>query len=236
MEIASFRERAAGELAGTLRGLVRSLEEARDNLTEQQRAVTSTMNAGFETSLNNLLGRLASIKIPQEILTTEIAQLVATLEKRGKEVDAGVQRLQNSLMQTAETVNVFGKSLYGSEAAQRIGAAVSGLSSTIKERTQEFADMTAVLKSSRTELDSQLSSLQSLRSAFSNVSARLSTLETELKDASSDSLSADVRNGMLSVQKAIQSSLDASKAVESAMRGVMFFLKEKVTEGQADGK
>ena len=39
------------------------------------------------------------------------------------------------------------------------------------------------------------------------------------------------------VQKAIQSSLDASKAIESTMRGVMFFLKERVTEEHAfDGK
>ena len=34
----------------------------------------------------------------------------------------------------------------------------------------------------------------------------------------------------MNVQKAIHSSLDASKAIESTMRGVMFFLKERVTE------
>jgi septal ring factor EnvC (AmiA/AmiB activator) len=111
------------------------------------------------------------------------------------------------------------------------------LSSTIKDRTEEFVTMTTTLEASRTELDSQLNSLQSLRSAFAKVSTQLSTFETELKDVSSNVLKADVRSGLLEVQKAIQSSLDASKAIESAMRGVMFFLKERVAEEHSfDGK
>ncbi|MGE5839907.1 MAG: hypothetical protein ACM34H_08220, partial [Deltaproteobacteria bacterium] len=66
--------------------------------------------------------------------------------------------------------------------------------------------------------------------AFGTVSTQLSTLETELRDLSLNSISADVRDGLMNVQKAIHSSLDASKAIESTMRGVMFFLKERVTE------
>jgi hypothetical protein len=97
--------------------------------------------------------------------------------------------------------------------------------------------MTTALQSSRTELDSQLASLQSLRSAFSKVSAQLAAVETELKDVSSGPLTADVRNGLLNVQKAIQSSLDASTAIETTMRGVMSFLKERVAgEPVRDGK
>ena len=114
---------------------------------------------------------------------------------------------------------------------------MNDLSSTIKDRAEEFVKMTTALETSRTELDSQLNSLQSLRSAFAKVSTQLSTLEIELRDLSANSLRADVRNGLLDVQKAIQSSLDASKAIESTMRGVMFFLKERVTEEHAfDGK
>jgi hypothetical protein len=58
----------------------------------------------------------------------------------------------------------------------------------------------------------------------------LSTWETELRDLSLESISVDVRNGLMNVQNAIHSSLDATKAIESTMRGVMFFLKERVTE------
>jgi predicted nucleic acid-binding Zn-ribbon protein len=107
---------------------------------------------------------------------------------------------------------------------------VNELSGTIKRRTDEFASMNTALEASRTELDRQLSSLQSLRSAFAQVSGQLSALETELRDLSSNSIAADVRCGLMNVQKAVHSSLDASKAIESAMRGVMFFLKERVTE------
>ena len=237
MEIASFRERAASELGGTLRDLVRSLEDIRETITDQHRTMTTTMSAGFESSLNDIHGRLAAIRIPQEILTTEVAKLIAALGKRGEDVEEAVQTLEKSLMQAAETVTRFGNSLDGSEAAKRIGVAVKDLSSTIKDRTHEFVTMTTALENSRTELDSQLNSLQSLRSAFAKVSTQLSTLETELRDLSSNSLRADVRNGVLNVQKAIQSSLEASKAIESTMRGVMFFLKERVTEEHSfDGK
>jgi septal ring factor EnvC (AmiA/AmiB activator) len=237
MEITSFRDRAASDLGGTLQDLVRSLADVRETITEQQRTMTTMMSAGFESSLKDILGRLAAIQIPQEILTTEVAKLIAALEKRGEDVEEVVQKLVKSLMQATDTATRFGDSLYGSEAAKRIGVAVNDLSSTIKDRTEEFVTMTTTLEASRTELDSQLNSLQSLRSAFAKVSTQLSTFETELKDVSSNVLKADVRSGLLEVQKAIQSSLDASKAIESAMRGVMFFLKERVAEEHSfDGK
>jgi chaperonin cofactor prefoldin len=192
--------------------------------------MTTMMSEGFESSLKDILGRLAAVQIPQEILTTEVAKLVAALGKRGEDFEEAVQRLEKSLMQAAETVTRFGDSLYGSEAAKRVGVAVNNLSGTIKERTDEFVKMNTALEASRTELDSQLNSLQSLRSAFATVSTQLSTLETELRDLSLNSISADVRNGLMNVQKAIHSSLDASNAIESTMRGVMIFLKERVTE------
>jgi septal ring factor EnvC (AmiA/AmiB activator) len=237
MEITSFRDRATSDLGGTLQDLVRSLADVRETIIEQQRTMTTTMSAGFESSLKDILGRLAAIQIPQEILTTEVAKLIAALGQRGEDVEEAVQKLVKSLMQTTDTVTRFGDSLYGSEAAKRIGVAVNDLSSTIKERTEEFVKMTTALEASRTELDSQLKSLQSLRSEFAKVSTQLSTLETELKDLPSNALSADVRSGLLDVQKSIQSSLDASKAIESTMRGVMFFLKERVTEEHSfDGK
>ena len=230
MEITSFKDRAASDLNGTLHDLVRSLADVREKITEQQRTMTTMMSAGFESSLKDLLGRLAAIQIPQEILTTEVAKLVAALGKRGEDFEEAVQRLEKSLMQAAETVARFGDSLYGSEAAKRVGVAVTDLSRTIKERTDEFAKMNTALEASRAELDGQLNSLQSLRSSFATVSTHLSALETELKDLSVDSISADVRNGLTNVQNAIHSSLDATKAIESTMRGVMFFLKERVTE------
>jgi hypothetical protein len=230
MEITSFRDRAASHLGGTLDDLVRSLADARERITEQQRTMTTKMSAGFESSLKDILGRLAAIQIPQEILTTEVAKLVAALGKRGEDFEQAAQRLEKSLMQAADTVTRFGDSLYGSEAAKRVGVAMNDLSSTIKGRTDEFVKMNTALEASRTELDSQLNNLQSLRSTFAMVSTQLSTLETELRDLSANSISADVRNGLMNVQKAIHSSLDASKAIESTMRGVMFFLKERVTE------
>ena len=230
MEITSFKDRAAGDLGGTLHDLVRSLADVREKITEQQRTMTTMMSTGFESSLKDILGRLAAIQIPQEILTTEVAKLVAALGKRGEAFEKAAQRLDKSLTEAAETVTRFGDSLYGSEGAQRVGVAVTDLSRTIKERTDEFANMNTALEASRTELDSQLNSLRSLRSAFAMVSTQLSTLETELRDLSVDSISADVKNGLMNVQKAIHSSLDASQAIESTMRGVMFFLKERVTE------
>jgi hypothetical protein len=96
--------------------------------------------------------------------------------------------------------------------------------------------MTTVLERSRTELDGQLTSLQSLRSAVSTVSGQLSAFETELKDVSSASMSAELRDGLISVQKAIRSSLDASKTIESTMRDVLFFMRERVTEERSGGR
>jgi chaperonin cofactor prefoldin len=180
--------------------------------------------------VKDILGRLAAIQIPQEILTTEVAKLVAALGKRGEDFEKAAKTLEKSLTQAAETVTRFGDSLYGSEGATRVEVAVADLSRTIKERTGEFAKMNTALEASHTELESQLNSLQSLRSAFALVSTQLSTLETELRDLSVTSISADVRNGLVDVQKAIHSSLDATQAIESTMRGVMFFLRERVTE------
>jgi methyl-accepting chemotaxis protein len=230
MDITSFRDRAINDLGGTLHDLVRSLADVREKIAEQHRTMTTTMSAGFESALKDILGRLATIQMPQEILTTEVAKLVATLGKRGEDFERAAQRLEKSLTQAAETVTRFGDSLYGSEGAKKVAAAVNELSGTIKRRTDEFASMNTALEASRTELDRQLSSLQSLRSAFAQVSGQLSALETELRDLSSNSIAADVRCGLVNVQKAVHSSLDASKAIESAMRGVMFFLKERVTE------
>jgi len=211
--------------------------DVRERISEEYRTMTTMMSTGFESSLKDIVGRLAAIQIPQDIITTEVTKLVAALGKRGEDFEEAVQRLERSLMQAAETVTRFGDTLYESESAKRIGVAVNELSSTIKERTDQFGKMNTALEASRTELDSQLNSLQSLRSAFAMVSTQLSTLETELRDMSVDSISADVRNGLMNVQKSIHSSLDASKAIESTMRGVMFFLKERVTEeGSTDGK
>ncbi|MDE3040948.1 MAG: hypothetical protein KGJ82_10275 [Nitrospirota bacterium] len=230
MEITSFKDRAAKDLVSMHHDLMKSLVDVRERLSEEYRTLTTMMSEGFESSLKDILGRLAAIQIPQDILTTEVAKVVGTLERRGEDFEEAVQRLENSLMQAAETVTRFGDSLYGSEAAKRVGVAVNDLSSTIEERTDEFVKMNTALEVSRTEMESQLKSLQSLRSAFAMVSTQLSTLDTELRDLSLSAISADVRNGLMNVQKAIHSSLDASEAIESTMRGVMFFLKERVTE------
>lgn len=236
-DITSFRNRAASELGGTLHQLVRSLDEVRGKIAEHHRTMTTTMTAGFESAVKEILDRLAATQIPQDMLTAEVTKLMAALGKRGADLEQAVQQLEYSVMQAADTVTRLGDSLYGSEAAKRIGIAVNELSNTIQDRTQEFGKMTAALESSRTELEGQLTSMQSLRSAVANVATRLSTLEAELRDVSSHSLSADVRTGLQNVQKAIQSSLDASKAIETAMRGVMSFLKERVAEEQtSDGK
>jgi hypothetical protein len=233
-DITSFRDRAASELGRSLHELVRSLEEVQATVTEQHRTMTTMMSERVESSLQDILGRLAGIQIPQEtVLTTEIAKLVVTLGQRGKDVGEAVDQLEKSVTQAADTVTRFGDSLYESDAAKAIGLAVNELSSTIKERTEEFLTMAASLEQSRTELDRQLTSVESLQFAFARVSTQLSTLETELMDLSTHSLSAEVKSGLLNVQKAIQSSLDASQAIESAMRGVMFFLKERVTEEPA---
>jgi hypothetical protein len=49
-------------------------------------------------------------------------------------------------------------------------------------------------------------------------------------------MSADVKNGLLNVQKAIQSSLEASTAIESTMRDVLFFMRERVSEGHSSDR
>jgi hypothetical protein len=96
--------------------------------------------------------------------------------------------------------------------------------------------MTTALEKSRAELDGQLQSLQSLRSTVAMVATQLSAFETELKDVSSTSMSAELKDGLTSVQKAIRSSLDASKAIESTMRDVLFFMRERVTEERSSGR
>jgi uncharacterized phage infection (PIP) family protein YhgE len=123
--------------------------------------------------------------------------------------------------------------LYGSEGAQQVGIAVHDLSSKIKARTEQFAEMSTALEQSRRELDGQLSSVQSLRSAASMVTTRLAAFEAELKDLSSASMSDEVRQGLMNVQQAIRSSLEGSKAIESMMRGVLLYMKERVTEEHA---
>ncbi len=236
MEITSFRNRATSELGGSLQKFVRSLEDARERIAEQHRTMTTMMTDGFDSSLNDILGRLATIQIPQETLTAEVAKLAGALRKGGEDVEEAMQRLKADVMQAAKTATQFGESLYGSQAAKQMAATVHELSTTIKERTHEFVNMTSALESSRSELASQLRSLQALRSAFANVSTQLSTLETELKEVPAQSLKADVTAGLLNVQKAIQSSLDASKAIESTMRGVMLFLKDRVIEEHSSAK
>jgi uncharacterized coiled-coil DUF342 family protein len=235
-EITSFRDRAASDLGGTLQDLVQSLTDVRQKITEQHQSMTKTMSAGFESSLKEILGRLAAIQIPQEILTTEVARFVDTLGKRGEDFEKAMERLEKSLMQTAETVTSFGESLYGSEGAKQIGDAVNELSRKIKERSEQFFEMTTALENSRTELDSQFTGLQSLRSAVSVVSTQLSTFERELRDLSSTSMSSELKNGLLNVQKAIHSSLEASKAIESTMRDVLFFMRERATEGHSSDR
>jgi uncharacterized coiled-coil DUF342 family protein len=237
MEITSFRDRAASDLGGRLQGVVQSLTDVRQNIAEQHQTMTKTMSAGFESSLKEILGRLAAIQIPEEILTIEMARLVATLGKRGEDFEKAAERLEKSLMHAAETVTSFGESLHGSEGAKQVGDAVNDLSRKIKERSEQFFELTTTLEKSHTELDSQLTTLQSLRSAVSLVSTQLSTFEKELRELSSTSMSAEVRNGVLNVQKAIHSSLEASKAIESTMRDVLFFMKERVTEERSsDGR
>jgi signal transduction histidine kinase len=119
-EITFFRDRAASDLGGTLQDLVQSLTDVRQKITEQHQSMAKTMSAGLESSLNEILGRLAAIQIPQEILTTEVARLIDTLGKRGGEFEKAAERLEKSLMQAAETVTSFGESLYGSEGANNL--------------------------------------------------------------------------------------------------------------------
>ncbi len=235
-EISSFRDRVAGDLGGTLRDLVRSLADVREKIAEQHRMMAKAMSEGFESSLREILGQLSAIHVPQELLTAEVTKLIAALGKQGEGFEKAAQDLETSLRRAAETAAVLGDSLYGSEAAQQVGTAINELSGKIKERTEQFVGMTTALEKSRTELDGQLNSLQSLRSAVSTVSTQLSDFETELRALSAGSLSADVRTGLMNVQQAIRSSLEASQAIESTMRGVLFFMKERMTEEHASGK
>ena len=96
--------------------------------------------------------------------------------------------------------------------------------------------MTTALEKSRTELDGQLNSLQSLRSTAAIVATQLAAFEAELREIPSASISTEVRTGLMNVQQAIRSSLEASKAIESTMRDVMFFMRERVTEEQSSGR
>ncbi len=230
MEITTFRDRAASDLGGTLHNLVQSLSAVREKLAEQHRTMAKAMGDGFESSLQQILSRLSAIQLPQELLTAEVAKLVATLGKQGESVEKAAQRLEKSLMQAAETVTSFGDSLHGSEGAKQVGIAVNDLSSKIKERTEQFLKMTTALEQSRTELDSQLNSLPSLRSAASMVATRLSAFEMELRELSSPSMSAEVRTGLMNVQQAIRSSLEGSRAIESMMRDVLLLMRERATE------
>ena len=230
MEMATFRDRAAGDLGGTMRDLVQSLIAVREELAEQHRTMANAMSESFESSLKEILGRLSAIQIPQECLTGEVAKLVSTLGKQGESFQKAAQKLETSLMRSAETVTSFGDSLHGSEGAKQVGIAVNDLSTKIKERTEQFVKMTTAFEQNRAELDSQLSSLQSLQSAASTVAARLSAFEKELVELSSASMSAEVKTGLVGVQQAIRSSLEGSKAIESMMRDVLLLMRQRVTE------
>ena len=236
MEITAFRDRAAHDLGDTLQDLVRSLAGVREQIAEQHRTMASMMSDGFESSLRDILGRLSAIQVPQEMLTAEMTKLVATVGKRGQDFEQAARTLERSLRHTADTVTSFGESLHGSEAAKQVGVAIHDLSGKIKERTAQFTEMTTALETSRAELDGQLTSLQSLRSAVATVSAQLAAFETELREVASSSMSTEVRSGLMNVQKAISSTLEASQAIESTMRGVLFFMKERVTEEHSSGR
>jgi uncharacterized coiled-coil DUF342 family protein len=236
VEISAFRERAANDLGATLYDLVQSLAAVREKIADQHLRMAKATSEGFESSLREILGRLSAIHVPQDMLTAEVGKMVAALGRQGEHFAKAAQRLEATLQQAADTVTAFAESLAGSAAAKEVGAAIHELSAKIKERTNQFADMTAALEQSRTELDGQLGSLQSLRSAVSTVSSQLSAFEVELKTVSAASMSADLKNRLIDVQQAIRSSLDASKAIESAMRDVLFFMKERVTEERSGGR
>jgi hypothetical protein len=236
MEISAFRDRAANDLGATLYDLVQSLAAVRDKIADQHLRMAKATSEGFESSLREILGRLSAIHIPQDMLSEEVGKVVAALGRQGEHFAKAAQRLEITLQQAAETVTDFAESLAGSAAAKEVGAAIHELTTKIKERTNQFADMTAALQQSRTELDGQLGSLQSLRSAVSTVSSQLCVFEAELKDVSAASMSADLKTGLINVQQAIRSSLDASKAIESTMRDVLFFMKERVTEERSGGR
>ena len=236
MEIRAFRDRAANELGGSLYDLVHSLAAVREKLVDQHSKMAKATSDGFEASLREILARVSAIQVPQEMLTAEAGKLVAALGKQGKHFETAAHRLETSLRQAADTVTAFGESLSRSEAAEQVGVAIDTLSSRIKERTEQFAAMTTALEKSREDLDGQLHSLHTLRSSAAMVASQLSAFETELKDVSSASMSAELKDGLTSVQQAIRSSLDASKAIESTMRDVLFFIRERVTEERSSGR
>jgi hypothetical protein len=236
MEITFFRDRAANDLSGTLHDLVRSLADVREKIAEQHRTMANVMSESFESSLREILGRLSAIQIPQEILTAEVDKLITTLGKQGENFEKAANRLERSMMQAAETVTSFGDSLHGSEAARQVGTAINDLSGKIKEGTEQFVEMTTALEKSCTELDGQLNGLHSLQSAVSRVSTQLSAFEAELRDLSSVSMSAEVKDGLMNVQKAIRSSLEAGKAIESTMRDVLLFMRGRATEEHSSGR
>ena len=236
MEIRAFRDRAANDLGGALYDVVHSLAAVREKLVEQHGKMAKATSDGFESSLREILGRLSAIQVPQEMLTAQAGKLVAALGKQGEHFEKAAHHLETSLRQAADTVTAFGESLSGSEAANQVGVAIDTLSGKIRERTEQFAEMTTALEKSRAELDGHLQSLHTLRSSVAMVATQLSAFETELKDVSSTSMSAELKDGLTSVQKAIRSSLDASKAIESTMRDVLFFMRERVTEERSSGR
>jgi hypothetical protein len=188
------------------------------------------MTERFEASLQDILGRLSAIQLPQEILTAEVTKLVGVLGTQGLNFERAAHTLEKSLMHAAETATAFSDSLYGSEAAKQVGIAMNDLSGKIKERSEQFVHMNAALEQSRRELDGQLTGLQALRAAVAGVSTQLTAFETELRAVSAASLSAEVRNGLINVQQAVSSTLEASKAIESTMRGVLFLMRDRVEE------
>jgi len=194
------------------------------------------MSEGFESSLREILGRLSAVRIPQEILTEEVTKLVAALAKQGDHFAKASQRLEATLTHAGETVGAFVESLCRSDASIQVGAAINELSEQIKARSAQFGEMTTALEKGRLELNGQLDGLQSLRSAVSMVSARLAAFEKEMNDVSSASMSTELRKGLTSVQTAIGSSLEASKAIESTMRDVLFFMKQRLTEEHSGGR
>jgi hypothetical protein len=230
MEINMFRDRAAGDLRGALHDLVGSLADVRETIAVQHRSMSKTVNERLESSVQEVLGRLSAMAIPQERLTAEVTRLMTALGKQREGCEQAAHRLETTLTQAAQTTAAFGESLCGSEAAKDIGGAIHELSRTIKHRTEQFVEMTGSLEKSRSELEVQLDNMQSLRSAMSAVSTTLSAFEIELREVSSASMAADVRTGLTNVQQAISSSLEASKAIESTMRGMLFFMKEQVSE------
>lgn len=235
-EMSAFRDRAAGDLGRALYDLVHSLAEVREKMADQHLRMAKSMSEGFESSLREILGRLSAIRIPQEMLTEEVTKLVAALGKQGDHFAKASQRLEASLTHAGETVAAFVESLCGSDAPIQVGAAINELSDHIRARTAQFAEMTTALEKSRLELNGQIDGLQSLRSAVSMVSTRLAAFETELNEVSSASMSAELRDRLTRVQTAIGSSLEASKAIESTMRDVLFFMKERLTEEHSSAR